>query len=215
MNVRTRDAMPELPRLPEHETLPDHVLTPPPPPRFDPRPNPWQQRLLLAVFVIGLLAIAVGHLLDLPHARHIQRGGFFAACYALVVAASWLPASVLSQRVDAMLDRWVSHGATGYYGMMALASYAYLEIRTITESITAFSFSRDWIRDALIHWATGFSIESVMNFVYAMAWPGLLWGKGGGGLAPVVLIATTWVIYEGGRRVFPQPGNRRGLTGGT
>jgi hypothetical protein len=54
-----------------------------------------------------------------------------------------------------------------------------------------------------------------MNFVYAMAWPGLLWGKGGGGLAPVVLIATTWVIYEGGRRVFPQPGNRRGLTGGT
>ena len=99
--------------------------------------------------------------------------------------------------------------------MMALASYAYLEIRTITESITAFSFSRDWIRDALIHWATGFSIESVMNFIYAMAWPGLLWGKGGGSLAPVVLIATTWAIYEGGRRVFPQPGNRRGLTGRT
>lgn len=191
-----------------------YVPVPPPPPRFDPRPTMLQQRLLIAFVSVGAIVVTLGYALDVSFARTLQRGGLFLLCYAGVVAASWLPASVLSKRLDAMLDRWVQHGASGYYGMMALATYVHLELRTVYESTLEFEFDSGFVRDALMQWVTGFSIESMLNFVKAMAWPGMLWGKQAAGLAPVILVAATWAAYELGRRFLPQPKMASGVASG-
>lgn len=178
--------------------------TPPTPPRFDPRPTPLQQRLLLGLFGAGAVLALVGYLFDFGLARLLQRGGWFLLCYAFVVGTSWLPPSILSRRVDAFLDRWIKTGATGFYGVMALATYAHLELRTFVESVVEFEFGSDLVRDTLMQWVMGFSVDSLKNFVMAMAWPATLWGKQATGLAPVILVAASWGVYEIGRRLLPQ-----------
>ena len=179
-------------------------VTPPPPPRFDPRPTLWQQRLLLLLAGVGLALAAAGHAFELEVSKLLQRGGLFLVCYAAVVATSWLPPSVLSRRIDAFLERWVKNGASGFYGMMALATYAHLELGSLAKSIAGLELSLDWVTDVAIQAAIGFSIDSVMNFVWAMAWPATLWGRGNmGGIAPTVLIAVSWGVFELGRRYLP------------
>lgn len=194
--------LPPRPSLPEGE--PVHVPVPPPPPRIDPRPTPPQQRVLLGLASTGAILCTAGYLVDLDAARSLQRAGLFLLCYAGVVGSSWLPTGVLSRRVDAMLDRWVKQGASGYYGVMALATYVHLEMRTMAEAVMGFEFDQGLLRDVVIQWVTGFSLESVMNFAKAMAWPATLWGKQATGLAPLLLVAGTWGAYELGRRYLPQ-----------
>lgn len=188
----------------ETDVAPRLHLSPPPPPPIDPRPTRLQQHLLLALFALGVALLLLGFTLSLPQAALFQHGGFFLCCYVAVVSASWLRDGVLSRRVDRFLDRWVKNGGRGFYGMMALSLYVHLELETLLESVTGFELAGDWWRDLLIESLIGFSIESLKNFVAAMAWPATVLTVRGGGLSALLLVAGCWGIYELGRRVLPQ-----------
>lgn len=175
---------------------------PPPPPALDPLPSRVQQITLLRLFVAGLLAALAGMWLSFQHHELLQHGGFFLMTYAVVMAASWLPPSVLSRRVDRLLERWVRNSSSGYYGVMALATFAQLELASVLDSIAGFEFAISKLREFAIQTAIGFSREAVMNFVWAMAWPWKLMPEHG--LWPAaILVAATWGVFRLGREVLP------------
>src|SRR5688572_11003033 len=96
---------------------PPSVL-PPPPPALDPRPSLLQSRWLGVLFGVGLLLIFLGLALHAATGLLLQRAGFFLATYAVLIGAAWLPAGVLSRRVDALVERWVRNSSGGFYGVM-------------------------------------------------------------------------------------------------
>ncbi len=183
----------------------DAVLSqafPPPPPALDPLPSRVQQITLLLLLVTGLCAALAGMLLSFQYHELLQQGGFFLMTYAVLMAASWLPPSVLSRRVDRLLERWVRNSSGGYYGVMALATFAQLELASLLDSIAAFEFAIPQLREFAIHTAIGFSMDAVMNFVWAMAWPGKLLPQHGL-WAAAILVAATWGVFRLGREILP------------
>jgi hypothetical protein len=182
---------------------PQPLVQPPPPPALDPRPTPLQYRILLTLFGAGLVAFVSGLLMSTREAMLVQRGGVFFAVYALVVAASWLPPSVLSRRIDATLDKWVRGSATGYYGMMALATFVHLEIGSLFDAVTGFEFSVAAVRDAAVQWLIGFSQESIMNLVWGFAWPGNLFQARADAMLPGILVGITLLIFRACGRLLP------------
>lgn len=175
---------------------------PPPPPALDPLPSRLQQMTLLLLLVAGLLAALAGMLLTFQHHELLQHGGFFLMTYAVVMAASWLPPSVLSRRVDRLLERWVRNSSGGYYGVMALATFVQLELASLLDSIGGFEFAIPKVREFAIQTVVGFSMDSLMNFVWAMAWPWKLMPEHGF-WAAAILVAATWGVFRVGREVLP------------
>jgi hypothetical protein len=190
---------------PMHEREPaamPHFPAPPPPPALNPRPDPLQRTLLLALFACGVVAALAGWLLDFPKAALVERGGYFFATHALLVAAAWLPPSVLSRRVDQWLERWVGNASGGYYGMMALATFACLEFHSMLDGIAGFSLvdvdARDLVRELVI----GAGVGWLQNFIAAMTWFMPIFADGG---APsgIVFIGVTWGVFVLSRRLIP------------
>lgn len=184
---------------------PDGVptLSPPPAPTLDPGPDEVQRLLLVCVSVLGVAAIAAGSLLEWKEAPLLRQGGWFCVIYAAIVASSWLPEGRLSVRVDRLLDRWVRNSGSGYYGLMALAVFVPLELASTWQALTGWEWSREAIGSAVMQWITGFSMDSLRNFISAMIWPGHLVPEYGVGRAGV-LFAATWGLFELGRRRLPQ-----------
>lgn len=176
--------------------------SPPPPPALDPLPSRIQQITLLLILVAGLSAALAGMLFSFEHHELLQHGGFFLMTYAVVMGASWLPPSVLSRRMDRLLDRWVRNSSGGYYGVMALATFAQLELASLLDSIAAFEFAIPQLREFAIQTAIGFSMDSVKNFVWAMAWPWKLMPEHGI-WAAAILVALTWGVFRLGRELLP------------
>jgi hypothetical protein len=189
-------------------------VVPPPAPALDPRPDLRQTRLLLALFGVGLALVFAG-LLPFPLALLCQRAGFFLATFAVLAAAAWLPASVLSRRIDAALDRWVRNTSGGFYGVMALAVFVQLELAGLPERLAGFD-PGGALREALVARIVGFTTDSVMAFVWGMAWPARLI-KDHGSTATVLLAAACWVVFRASRPVLPHAAfeKRPGAAAGT
>lgn len=175
---------------------------PPPPPALNPRPDPMQRTLLIALFATGVAAALAGWLLDFPKAALVERGGYFFATHALLVAAAWLPPSVLSRRVDQWLERWVGNASGGYYGMMALATFACLEFHSMLDDIAGFSPADLDTRDLIRELVVGFSVGWLQNFIAAMTWFMPIFADGG---APsgIAFIGVTWGVFMLSRRLIP------------
>lgn len=191
----------QVPPIPASTTASTLPAAPPPPPAVDPLPTALQVKVMAGMFVSGVIAVAIGFLVG-SYGPVVQRGGVFLAVYAVLAAASWLPPSVLSRRVDATLERWVRGSATGFYGMMALATFVHLELITMIDAVASFELSTGAIKQALIQRVIGFSQESLMNFVWGFAWPGNLF-QNRAGLAPFVLVGLAWGLFRVGARVLP------------
>jgi zinc transporter ZupT len=178
------------------------LAAPPPPPALNPRPDPLQRTLLIALFTLGVAAALAGWLLDFPKAALVERGGYFFATHALLVAAAWLPPSVLSRRVDQWLEQWVGNASGGYYGMMALATFACLEFHSMLEGIAGFSLADVSTRDLVRELAVGFGVGWLQNFVAAMTWFMPIFADGG---APsgIVFVGVTWGVFVLSRRLIP------------
>jgi hypothetical protein len=189
------------------------LAVPPPPPALDPLPSPLQRSLLLGLLIAGLATFLVGLMIDARYGHLVERVGVFLVVYAVLVAASWLPPSVLSKRVDDALEKWVRGSATGYYGMMAFATFSHLEIRSLFESIAAFDFSMSALVEAPMKWIVGVGLDSIMNFVWGFAWPGNLFQSRASAFAAGLVVAVTWGVFALGSRVLPhanfQGGKRR------
>lgn len=178
-------------------------LPPPPPPALDPLPSPLQRRLLVGLFAGGIAVFVAGLLIDARAGMLVERVGVFCAVYAVLVAASWLPPSVLSKRVDDALEKWVRSSATGYYGMMAFATFSHLEIQSLIDAVTGFEFGMPELFKAPLHWAIGAGMEALMNFVWGFAWPGNLFQSRAPAIGPALVVAITWGVFAAGSKVLP------------
>lgn len=181
------------------------MATPPPPPALDPRPSALQSRVLMALFGGGVVLVLLGAALSVPRPLLLQRGGFFLATFALLVGAAWLPSSVLSSRVDALLERWVRNTSGGFYGVMALSVFVQMELAGLLDRITGFELDGSALRNALVEHVIGFSTDTVMSFVWGMAWPARLIQDHGPG-ASALLAGACWLVFRGSRAVLPHGG---------
>ena len=187
---------------PRIEPPPAPGVLPPPPPALDPRPTPRQRSVLLALFGTGAACVLAGLLLPAPFGLPVQRGGCFLATYAALIAAAWLPASVLSRRVDALIERWVRNSSGGFYGVMALSVFLQLELVALASRLAGFEFSAQFLREAALQRLIGFSQDSIMSFVWGMAWPGRLL-KDHGPQTTVALVVLAWLVFRASRGVLP------------
>lgn len=178
---------------------------PPPPPALDPRPNRTQATVLWILFGAGATLVVVGASLPLPHPLLWQRAGCFLATYAALIAAAWLPASVLSQRVDALIERWVRNSSGGFYGVMALSVFVQLEVVALAQRVAGIEVSAGFLREALVQRLIGFSQDSIMSFVWGMAWPGRLI-QDHGAQATGLLALGAWLVFRLSRGVLPHAG---------
>jgi hypothetical protein len=166
---------------------------------MDPRPTRLQLQVLGTMFGTGASLAAIGAFGTFRHDIHVELGGLFCATYATLVALSWLPPSVLTRRVDKLLDRWVRNSATGYYGVMALAAFVSLEARNVVDNLLGFEFD---VQRMLMQRLMGFSIESMKNLGLAFGWPALVL-KNGQSVAALVTVAATWSLFHATARVVP------------
>lgn len=167
-------------------------------------PAHGQIALLLAYLGAGLLLLAIGALFEGSAGVVVRLIGPFLCCHAAIVAASWLPAGVLSRRLDTFLDRWVGDIGGGFYGLMALAMFVRLEVDAVYQEVTGFDFSAGAIGGAVLPWVIGFSLDSLLNSIKAAIWLPYLFGQIGlWGTAATVGMA--WGLFAFGSRVFPQP----------
>jgi hypothetical protein len=196
-NLDTRTARPLPAELAPGATPVDPTLPPPPPP-MSPHPTALQLRLLGGLFVIGTGLALVGGLGEFRYHLHVELAGMFFATYSTVVTLSWLPPSVLTRRVDRLLDRWVRNSA-GYYGLMALGAFIALEIPNAIDNLLSLDLD---VQRMIMERVMRFSAQSLENFIKAMAWPGLVLPRGEF-VGAAVLVGATWGVFKLSARVLP------------
>lgn len=185
-------------------TAPPSAL-PPPPPTLDPRPSRLQARWLGVLCGLGVALILVGLAWQGATGLLLQRAGFFLATYSLLISAAWLPSSVLSRRVDTLIERWVRNSSGGFYGVMALSVFLQLEAVAVVQRIADFELSTGALHKVLIQHLIGFSKDSIMSFVWGMAWPARLL-RDHGGVATAVLAVAAWLVFRLSQRIVPHVG---------
>jgi hypothetical protein len=200
----TRTARP-LPPPVAAPALPANPTSPPPPPSVAPQPSAFQLQLLGGLFALGALLALVGGRGAFRYHLHVELGGMFFAAYSALVALSWLRPGVLTRRVDKLLDRWVRNSATGYYGVMALGVSFSLEIANFFDNLLHFELD---VQRMILERVMRFSVQSLENFIKAMAWPGLVLSSGQL-VGAAVLVGATWGVFRVTAKVLPQAAFRK------
>lgn len=94
---------------------------------------------------------------------------------------------------------WRKHGG-GYYALLAVGTFVFLEVRSLMESVGDAQDVGDFVRTELVETIFTFGIETVVNTFLAGIWPfmwvdwmgltqALLWAGGGYALWTVCLAA--------------------------
>ena len=102
---------------------------------------------------------------------------------------------------------WRKHGG-GYYALLAVGTFVYLEVQSIIESFSQSEGLEDFVRSEVVETLMTLGVETFMNTVFASIWPfmwirwmgletALLWG-GGGYLVWSVLLA--WALARREKR---------------
>jgi hypothetical protein len=195
--------MTDQPEFARAAELPHPHSLPPPPPALDPLPSTLQRSMLIGLLASGAVLFLAGLLIEARYGDLVERIGVFFAVYAVLVAASWLPPSVLSKRIDNALEKWVRGSATGYYGMMAFATFTHLEILSLFDGIAGFEMSMSALAQAPLKWLIGFSTDSIMNFVWGFAWPGNLFQTRANAIGPALVVGITWTVFAIGAKLLP------------
>jgi hypothetical protein len=76
----------------------------------------------------------------------------------------------LKKEGDAVHRKWLAFGG-GYYGVVALLTYAVVELGEIRDFITQFGGIADLFRNLSFDLLIDLVINSFMNFVVAISWP--------------------------------------------
>jgi len=182
------------------------MIEPPQPPALPARSaitlTPEQTRLALLTLAGMGAALMLLSLFNWSIATAMLQLGAFLLTYAAVVSLSRLPPNRLGQRVDRFLEQQLQRGFTGFYGVMAIATFARLEVRDIASDIVDFELSTGQLVQSLVQGLIGFSIDSVMNVVWAALWPVKLL-EGSGWFGMLVATALAWLVYRAGSQMFP------------
>jgi len=75
-----------------------------------------------------------------------------------------------THKMNPVHNKWLSFGG-GFYGVAGLLTYAVVELGEIRDFITQFDGFLSLISDITPGLFIGFVINSIMNFVVAIAWP--------------------------------------------
>jgi len=70
---------------------------------------------------------------------------------------------------------WRKHGG-GYYALLAVGTFVYLEVSSLAESFGEAAGFRDFLESELIETILLFGLETIMNTVLAGIWP-LMWTR--------------------------------------
>ncbi|MEE8338765.1 MAG: hypothetical protein V3R56_01405 [Xanthomonadales bacterium] len=73
-------------------------------------------------------------------------------------------------KMNLVHNKWLSFGG-GFYGVVGLLTYAVVELGEIRDFITQFDGFLSLISDITLELFIGFFINSIVNFVVAIAWP--------------------------------------------
>lgn len=71
---------------------------------------------------------------------------------------------------DLVHNKWMAFGG-GFYGVVGVLTYLVVELGEIREFVTQFSGFGDLVSRISINLLVGLFIDSIMNFVVAIAWP--------------------------------------------
>jgi uncharacterized membrane protein YqjE len=85
-------------------------------------------------------------------------------------AGELVPGQPESHKMNPVHNKWLSFGG-GFYGVVGLLTYAVVELGEIRDFITQFAGLSSLISDITLDLFIGFFINSIMNFVVAIAWP--------------------------------------------
>jgi uncharacterized membrane protein YqjE len=80
------------------------------------------------------------------------------------------PGQLESHKMNPVHNKWLSFGG-GFYGVVGLLTYAVVELGEIRDFITQFDGFLSLISDITVELFIGFFINSIINFVVAIAWP--------------------------------------------
>jgi uncharacterized membrane protein YqjE len=73
-------------------------------------------------------------------------------------------------KMNPVHNKWLSFGG-GFYGVVGLLTYAVVELGEIRDFITQFDGLSSLISDITLDLFIGFFINSITNFIVAIAWP--------------------------------------------
>lgn len=96
-----------------------------------------------------------------------------------------------------LFRKWMAFGA-GFYGLMALFTYAVIEYQEIVDFFSNFTSIQDFINRIGIGMLIGFIIESIINFLLALVWP-LTWVIELSFPRAVIYLVEAYIGYRVGR----------------
>ena len=73
-------------------------------------------------------------------------------------------------KMNPVHNKWLAFGG-GFYGVVGLLTYAVVELREIRDFFTQFNGFLSLFSDITLELIIGFFINSIINFVVAIAWP--------------------------------------------
>ncbi|MCG6116593.1 MAG: hypothetical protein MEQ07_00090 [Aquimonas sp.] len=158
--------------------------------------------LAVAVLLLRQLDPAI-----LPLSQHplVPLWSLFVLTYVGVAAISLMPAP-LGNALDRVLSQRLQQSGAGLYGVLALAIFLRLEANSFAEA-WANTNMQNLLRSLLQEWLVGFSLDSLMNSIQALVWPGTLISKHGWQSAAVFVLACA-AVFELGKRLLPEAHGR-------
>lgn len=80
------------------------------------------------------------------------------------------PGQKEEHKMNPVHNKWLSFGG-GFYGVVGLLTYAVVELGEIRDFITQFDGLLSFFSDITVGLFIGLIIDSIMNFLVAIAWP--------------------------------------------
>ncbi len=147
-----------------------------------PAPHPLAQvgpRAWVAVGGIAAVGAAIGAGMGLGwHQAAFFRWLLVALVLSYSVRAGWRmlrggrAAGHVRRRTRSMVQRL----GGGAYGVVGLATWLYLEAQTLADDVARATGLMDFVEQKSFSWLIGFSVDSVLNAVWAGIWP-VYWFK--------------------------------------
>jgi len=105
----------------------------------------------------------------------------------------------VSRKMNPVHDKWLSFGG-GFYGVVALLTYAVIELIEIRDWLYNFSGLLDFFRNISFGMLVQLLINSLMNFIWAIVWP-VYWLDNINSHYPWVWLIAAYAGYWAGSRL--------------
>lgn len=135
----------------------------------------------------------------------LQRAGSLFSIYGLIVllgsgaGAGWIHRQIRHARQQGLGGSW-----GGYYGVAALSIFLHAEAIDLIDDLGGLDLGNIDLRRTLIPFLIGFSVDTLMNAIWASIWPVLLYTRSGGLTHLAAFAGLAWLLFTAGSYVFPQ-----------